>query len=78
MSPKLFLECVWSQHWTNGGTGITKFESPERIKLFEHYVAEFGDKDIFMQNGELHTTKPIHNGFLDISDFWEFVRSKQN
>lgn len=60
----------WPQHWTNGGTGITKFDSELRT-LFETAIKESGRADLWLEGSELHSTS--HK----LSDFWEVFRRLQ-
>lgn len=57
----------WPEHWTNGGTGITKFD-PERRPLYEAAIKESGRSDIWIVGCELHSSSH------DLSDFWEVFR----
>jgi hypothetical protein len=58
---------LWPEHWTNGGTGMTKFD-PEKLPLFEKAIAEYGDPAVFIENNALHSTR------RDLSAFWEVFR----
>ena len=59
----------WLEHWTNGGTGVTKL-SPERAPLIADSVQAFGNLAIFIKGDELHST------IRDLSDFWDFHRKR--
>ena len=63
---------LWSDHWTNGGTGITKIRGAEDIQKFAEAVKEFGDETLFVKHfadhAELHCSKPGS----DLSEFWAF------
>lgn len=54
----------WPEHWTNGGTAISK----GCAGAVADSVAAFGDPAIFMRGEELHSTRKPMN----LSDFWEF------
>jgi hypothetical protein len=57
----------WPDHWSNGGTGITKTTEPRTTEITAA-VKAFGDPAIFMKGSELHANKH------DLSEFWEFER----
>ncbi len=59
----------WSDHWTNGGTGITKTSEPHTTEITDSVTA-FGDPEIYMKGTELHSSR------RDLSDFWEFHRAR--
>ena len=59
--------CLWQEHWSNGGTGITKTNGPETAQITACVVA-FGDPEIFMKGSELHSTK------RNLNYFWEEYR----
>lgn len=54
----------WGEHWTNGGTGITKTNDADIIES----VRLFNDPEIVMKDGAIHCMR--HK--IDISDFWKF------
>lgn len=60
----------WVDHWTNGGSGVTKFK-PEETELYrsalESWDATGSKLRIRIDQPELHFT----NGFTDLSGFWE-------
>lgn len=56
---------LWPEHWTNGGTGYTKFDSG-KLPLFERAIRELNDPTVFLAGLELHSTRSRH----DLSDFW--------
>lgn len=65
---------LWSNHWTNGGTGITKDSSIKPSKSYQEIsesVAAFGDPDIWMENGN----RELHSRHKDLSRFWAFHRT---
>lgn len=55
----------WMDHWTNGGTGVTKTSGKDFTEIAES-VKLFNDPQIFMKGSELHSTQ------RDLSDFWKF------
>lgn len=64
----------WPEHWTNSGTGITKFDA-DRLPIYEAAIAESGDPDLFTKNNELHDRqgpKP-----RELGPFWTIVRRLQ-
>lgn len=60
----------WKEHWTNGGTGITKL-AIDLVPVSES-VRLFGDKSIEVRGNELHCTRER----ISLSDFWEFHRNR--
>jgi len=66
----------WSDHWTNGGTGIAKL-SGDSLSQISESIEAFGDKSIFIKSDggagyEMHFTRDK----IDLSDFWEFHRER--
>ncbi len=61
----------WPEHWTNGGTGVTKSSPPETEKMAAT-VALLNDPAVFMIGSELHSTRQP----LDLSDFWKLYREQ--
>lgn len=59
----------WRDHWTNGGTGVTKTSGEDTNEIAES-VAIFGDPQIYMKGSELHAER------FDLSDFWEFHQTR--
>jgi hypothetical protein len=57
----------WPEHWTNGGTGITKTSEPATSR-YRQVIRDYGDPRIWMSGDEMHAT------MYDLSDFWEFER----
>lgn len=53
----------WLDHFTNGGTGVTKF-LPKMLPVYEKAVEKYNSKDVWIKNFELHSN------FRDLSDFW--------
>jgi hypothetical protein len=70
--------CTWPDHWTNGGTGITKLGNHPVADDVRESVGLFNDPDIFLNKtgDEMHSTRKIKNG--DLSDFWQFHRNRLN
>ena len=64
-------ESQWREHWTNGGTGVTK-TSGETTSKISKSVELFGDPEIYMVGSELHSSRKR----FDLSDFWEFHRER--
>jgi hypothetical protein len=67
--------CGWSDHWENGGTGVTRCWEQVANAMYlaiAESVRLFGDKAIWMEqdNRELHSSK------RDLSDFWKFHRNR--
>jgi hypothetical protein len=56
----------WTEHWSNGGTGISKGCGAEIAQS----VHEFGDQSIWMSGNELHSS------YRDLSKFWQFHRTR--
>jgi hypothetical protein len=61
----------WAEHWTNGGTGITKTSGLDTEEITAS-VAAFGDPSIFMLGSELHSNQEA----VDLSKFWQFHRNR--
>jgi hypothetical protein len=61
----------WPEHWTNGGTGITKTSGSDTEEIAAT-VAAFGDKRIYMKGTELHCSMERVN----LSDFWAYHRAR--
>lgn len=57
---------TWAEHWTNGGTGISKGCGADIAES----VRQFGNKSIWMRADELHSSR------RDLSDFWQFHRAR--
>lgn len=55
----------WPEHWTNGGTGVTKFDAKDR-SIYEVAIKESGRTDLFLKGNELH-----RNGRRDTGDFYD-------
>ena len=62
----------WADHWTNGGTGITK--TSDTTDEITESVRQFGDPQIYMKGTELHCSREN----CDISDFWKFHKERLN
>lgn len=58
----------WPEHWTNGGTGITKFAAEDR-PLYEAAIKESGRSDLWLKGDELHSDNRSDKG-----DFWRIFR----
>lgn len=65
------FRCEWSDHWSNGGTGVTKTSSKREALELAKSVKDFGDPSVFMKGTELHCTRDTSRG-LNLSDFWKF------
>lgn len=70
-----FPKMTWEEHWTNGGTGITKLNKND-AELFKPIVEawnKISSKKMRVDavTGALHTED---NSTCDLSDFWEFQR----
>lgn len=63
----------WPEHWSNGGTGVTKTSEPDTTAIAASVTA-FNDPQIFMRGSELHATRRP----CDLSDFWAFHDAQQN
>ena len=72
-----------SEHWTNGGTGLTNFV-PEKFALYDEAVRSFGDPDFVVSRermvgrgeefhgGSLHYLKlPAKQDWETIGAFWK-------
>lgn len=60
---------LWDDHWTNGGTGITRF-SPKNLERYKKAIAQSGRSDLFLNGNELHC-----NQRTDLSAFWKIYDS---
>lgn len=61
----------WQDHWTNGGTGVTKTSGHLTAAIAES-VEAFRDSQIYMKGTELHMSRER----LDLSDFWRLHESR--
>lgn len=60
----------WPEHWTNGGTAITRLLSEPTATQVRESVVAFNDPQIFLNEAkdEMHSTRKP----LNLSDFWHF------
>lgn len=65
---------AWSEHWSNGGTGVTGTSGDETERMTS-CVEAFGDPEIFMKGTELHCSRKFE-GMLNLEDFWRFYESR--
>ena len=65
-----FKQTQWEEHWSNGGTGFTKFNPSEKAK-YEKAIELIGDPKIFLIGDSLHSTRDLP----DLSDFWRVFDS---
>ena len=74
------ITTVISEHWTDGGTGITNF-GQDRLLTFIKAINIFGDDSIFISclpmKGFTHDCFSLHRNdeFMNLNEFWEVVRS---
>lgn len=57
----------WPKHWTNGGTGMTKFEA-SKIPLFKRAIAEYKEPGVWIEYGG--DMPSLHSSKQDLSEFW--------
>lgn len=66
-----FPRTSWQDHFTNDGTGVTKF-APDQLERFRSLVERFGSKEVWIKDDcELHTS------MRDLSAFWKLDRSPE-
>jgi hypothetical protein len=77
-SGDLMASVDWSEHHSNGGTGVVKILSLERLPEYQDTVTAFNDLTIFMRGTEVHTSREVDpmTGNVDLSDFWNFHRAR--
>ncbi len=63
----------WPDHFTNGGTGITKFQARD-LPLYEQAIKQH--RDMFLRGNELHCNRPVLPEGL--SPFWETFKKLKN
>lgn len=73
MFPREPGPCQWPEHWTNGGTGVTKLNA-DKIPFAEAAIAELNDPDLFISNGALHDHRGVLRGGKGLGDFWNTYR----
>ncbi len=56
---------TWPDHFTNGGTGVTKLSGTD-VEEIAASIEAFGDPRIYLNGKELHTSRNP----ADLSDFW--------
>lgn len=65
----------WPDHFSNGGTGITRCVSSDPLPLSES-IRLFGDSKIYMKEAggvqEMHCSRER----IDLSDFWAFHKQR--
>lgn len=61
----------WPEHFSNGGTGVTKTSGDETRQITES-VFLFNDPEIYMVGSELHCSRKR----VDLSNFWKFHRER--
>lgn len=65
-----FTRTQWADHFSNGGTGVTKFE-PEMRNQYAQAVTNFDNPKVWLRGNELHCSREIN----DLEDFWRIFDS---
>lgn len=60
----------WEDHFSCGGTGITKFSAND-LPLYVEALKRHGDDDLFLVGHELH----IKNGIRELGPFWKIFEA---
>lgn len=66
----LSVGTLWKEHWTNGGTGVTKF-SNDSLPLYERAIKEYNSLDVWIEGLSLHSR------LCSLEDFWKVFERLQ-